>query len=54
MDEDTDTPDNVIVYSDVAKNKIKSIDGYNIVPTRQKEAKRAYYDRFPSLMNDKL
>jgi hypothetical protein len=41
LDDDPITPDNVIVYSNKEKNKIKAVDGYEILPPRKKEAKRA-------------
>jgi hypothetical protein len=46
-DHDKYTPDNVVVYSDYINNRVKSIDGFSLVPRNKKESLRARYDMFP-------
>jgi hypothetical protein len=48
LDADPYTPNNVIVYSDKDARKIKSVDGYQIIPRTKKEALRAKYDAIPN------
>jgi hypothetical protein len=47
LDDDKSTPDNVVMFSDRRQGIIKAIDGYQIVPTAQKEASRSYYNNMP-------
>jgi hypothetical protein len=47
LDENVDTPDNVIVYSDSKHGKIKAVDGYEIVPYAQKNATRSIRELYP-------
>jgi hypothetical protein len=48
LDLDPLTQDNVIVFSDKDKYKIKSIDGYENVPAQRKQAQRILYSTYPS------
>jgi hypothetical protein len=48
MDRDEGTVPNVVVYSDYANKRIKSIDGFSVVPRTKKEALRAQYDIYPT------
>jgi hypothetical protein len=47
LDEDPDTPDNVLVFSDKYLGRLKSIDGYSLTSTKQKDVLRNYYDMNP-------
>jgi hypothetical protein len=48
LDRDKSTVNNVVVYSDKDFNRIKSVDGYSIVPRTKKESLRARYIAFPT------
>jgi hypothetical protein len=47
MDKDPETPDNVIVYSDVDGDIIKSVDGFYFVPPTKKQYLRGFYQNVP-------
>jgi hypothetical protein len=47
LDDDEETPDNVIVFSDIEQGKIKAVDGYQLVPGVRKDVQRAFYSKLP-------
>jgi hypothetical protein len=47
MDEDPNTPANVVVYSDYDGQVIKSVDGFYLAPPKRKQALRGYYSNIP-------
>jgi hypothetical protein len=47
LDNNKNTPDNIITLSDKRKGKIRAIDGYELVPRETKEITRNYYQTFP-------
>jgi hypothetical protein len=48
LDNDPSTINNVVVYSDVGNQRIKSIDGYQLAPRNKKESLRVMYDVYPT------
>jgi hypothetical protein len=48
LDDDSATPDNVILFSDVDAGKIQAMDGFHIVPAQHKNQLRATYGAFPT------
>jgi hypothetical protein len=48
LDNDPATINNVVVYSDVGNQRIKSIDGYQLTPKNKKESLRVLYDVYPT------
>jgi hypothetical protein len=47
LDDNKDTPDNVIVFSDKNVGRIRAIDGYSLTPLSRKEAQREFYGALP-------
>jgi hypothetical protein len=48
MDNDPRTPNNVILFSDQAQGKIKTIDGHYLIPRERKELDRSFYTALPT------
>ena len=48
LDNDPETMDNVVVYSDVDQGRIKSVDGYETIPYAKKRAQKNLYILYPT------
>jgi hypothetical protein len=48
LDNDTNTPNNVITYSDKQLGKVKAIDNYELMPRISKEINQTFYTEFPT------
>jgi hypothetical protein len=47
LDNNPDTPDNILLFIDVTQGKVKAIDGYQLVPRERKELDRSFYGAPP-------
>jgi hypothetical protein len=47
LDNNPDTPDNIVLFNDITQGKIKAIDGYQLVPRERKELDKSFYKALP-------
>jgi hypothetical protein len=47
LDDNPNTPNNVVVYSDYPRDIIKSVDGYYLAGPKKKQTLRGYYTNYP-------
>ncbi|MDR2407136.1 MAG: hypothetical protein LBE13_03360 [Bacteroidales bacterium] len=47
LDDDENTPDNVVIFSDKPNQIVKSVDGYYLVQPNRKQTLRGYYTNVP-------